>query len=506
MLTKQLAAGLVLTCFTALSANAALASSTHPSQAQLRGEIQKINGEMEALESQVHTLQKQLHTPRVTHRKKQTHRRRGQVVTTITDTSGHPHYPLIRTRFHHPITVTTSPLMGLHSAFDASDVLQQAATMNQDLTLLQQRHIFIDELAAEGSPLTRPVIELSGGVEAQIYNLGNFGRAANDKGIALDSAEFVVNAVASHWVNGFMAFDFSNAPIALGARQPSAQVYLSRGFLTVGNLDVSGLYGTIGLMYAPFGRFSTNMLNSPLTKSLARIRTPVALIGYFTHGFYVNAFGYNGNQASGSNNTFKQGGASAGYKGAFIHHTKVQVAASVITNIADSQGMQGNGLTAMPMTFAGFGATAGGNNLMHRVPGIDGNASITIGPLTLLSEYVGALIPFNPADLTFNGGGAQPQALHLEAQYLVHIFARPFTLGFAYGHAWQALALNLPEDSFSVMLNFSLWKNTIEAIQYRHALDYAAGNTAGGRGATPAGIVATGGTRNAIIGQIGVYF
>ncbi len=507
-------AAIVLACSVGfMSANVQAASN-----AQLEAQIHQLMQRTQRLQTEVVSLQAQLH-----------HRARG---TKLSSNAGkrkahhlkyhnltkHSQHSAARrslydmTRFHHSVTVTTSPFLGLRSAYDASDVLNQLSSVNEDFTLLRKRSQLEHILDEEGAPIVRPIIALSGGVAGQVFSQGGFNSRSTD-GISLSSSELDMEAIVGNWASAFMSLDYDNTPVSQGNRAPRGEIYLRRGFVTIGDLFKSPFYVTIGEMYAPFGQFSSAMVSSPLTLSLARIRATVALTGYYNKGLNIIAFGYDGFQTSGGAPIFKQGGARIGYAHLFGN---VQFAGSVsyVSNIADSEGMQANGLSLLVSpsgtitNFAGFAINPGGNHLAHNVPGIDGNAKLGIGDFTVIGEYVGAITTFNPADLTFNGSGAQPQALHTELDYSTHWWHKPVVLGIAYGHSWDALPLNLPENSFTGVFNISLWKNTIQAIEYRHDIDYSSSATSSGAGVMPVppNNRGTGGTRNSVLAQIGVYF
>ena len=70
---------------------------------------------------------------------------------------------------------------------------------------------------------------------------------------------------------------------------------------------------------------------------------------------------------------------------------------------------------------------------------------MTYGNLTALGEFISTTESFNVNDLAFGPSvtslsGAAPKALHLEADYTIHNFAKPVTFGVDYDHSWQALA------------------------------------------------------------------
>ena len=59
----------------------------------------------------------------------------------------------------------------------------------------------------------------------------------------------------SSWANGLFVLAYDDSAPSTGSCVTNARVYLSRGFLTIGNLDAFPMYFTIGQMYVPFGRY-----------------------------------------------------------------------------------------------------------------------------------------------------------------------------------------------------------------------------------------------------------
>ena len=199
----------------------------------------------------------------------------------------------------------------------------------------------------------------------------------------------------------------------------------------------------------------------------------------------------------------------------------------MISNIADSQGLQSTGNPSNDPAglneFQGFGSTNNGdaNYLVHRVPGIDAHSTLSVGNWTVLAEYVGALEQFNQTDLAYGTNintitGAQPQALHTEIDYSWHEFSKPINFGIDYDHSWQALGAYLPMQSFTGDISASLVKNTILTFEYRRDEDYSNSNVANGGNSYPPSVTTvpevmddfygTGGWRNTYLMQLGVYF
>lgn len=505
---------------------------------KLKAQISKITLQTQELQKEVKELKTELHRSEKKAKKRAKQRQKALVVSSKSESQAHygkapynlPHpYHETWGIFRHPVTVTTSPYMGVRSAFDASDLLEQQSTWNEDLTLLQQRSKLATLFKKQGYDINRPIVEISGGVEGGA--LFSAGYSGQNSSVFLGTAELDINAIASNWASAYFSLDFDSSPAETGSRVPNSRIYLRRGFLTLGNFNVTPIYFTIGQLYPPFGRYASAMITAPLTLSLARVLARAAILGLYTHGFYAQIYGYNGSQTTVNSVVFNQGGGNIGYKYS-SNSFGIDFGSGVISNIADSEGMQNNGIPQTSGVFSGFGQPGSIvlvgllpnppstftvdnlNNLRNRVPAADAHVEASLGPITIIGEYIASIRRFNPADMTFNGVGGEPKAMHAEIDYLFHIHDRPVTIGAAYGKTWQAYAFNLPEQSIWAVLVTSIWKDTIESIEYRHDINYPEGtNATGGTVSPPIGPViqpivptSNGGSRNIITAQLGVYF
>lgn len=413
----------------------------------------------------------------------------------------------------HYVTVTTTPFLGEQTAFDGSDLLYNMSSMNEDLNLLKQKKIVTQKLSEQGYKLDRPVLQVSGGVAGQAYSTGGFGTSATD-GISLSTAELDLNAMASSWATAFMSIDYNGDPISSGNRAPKSTLYLSRGFLTFGDLNKYPVYFTMGKLYVPFGRYNNSMVTTPLTISVGRISSPAAVLGFsMDNGVFGSIYGFSGSQTSGASPIIKQSGASLGLKSTFAGTKGIfNFGGGWVSNIADAQGQQNTGLSTTTGQFGGFAVSQPGtnmtsNNIAHRVDAMDVHGHLGYGPVSLIGECISSLRRYALADMTYKGAGAEPKAAYAELDYTLPWFAKKHSsmVGTSYGRTWESLALNLPRDSYAVFASTSLWRETSQSIEYRHDTDYSTADVATGRAATT-NIVGTGRGRNSVTLQLGVYF
>lgn len=419
--------------------------------------------------------------------------------------------------------VLNSPILNIHSAYDASDLIVNQSTMNEDLRFLQQRQTLEELVGADNLPsLKRPQVFLSGKLEPQFLYFDGFGGPASTA-IDIGSAEFDVLAEASPWAYGFMSFNFDPGglrdPEIIGSGNPvnNSRIFLKRGFITIGNLDQSPLYFSMGQEYVPFGDYGSYLLSNPDPLSEGRTNARTAVLGFFHKGLYLSSYVFNGavNSESGFDaNHVYEWGSNAGYKFTTANGSSGNLGVGYINNIAEAQGYQINGLGTG--SFQGFAADPNTEILAHPVGGFDAHLSGSMGPWSTYNEFVTATEQFSNQDLTFNGQGAQPSALHDEVDYTIkNIFDtdRNLAIFLAYDHSWQSLALNIPENSYIGGLSTSIWKNTIEAIEFRHDTNYTSRDTASGicdpdnnDDTTLCPVTVLGPTQNQVIAQIGVYF
>lgn len=410
--------------------------------------------------------------------------------------------------------VSTGPYLGTNLQYSGSNLIINNPSVNTDVALLNVRKGITERMVAMGrNPEEQNAhVLLSGVVEGQA-NYKSIGGGSSSSDIDLTSVGIDAYILGpSTWVSGLISLSYDNnsgaqtGSLNNNSRSESSRVFVKKAFLTIGDFAKSPFYGTVGQLYVPFGTYSSAMVSSPLTKALARTQARAIVLGFqqqTPNAFYGSVYTFRGDSRTATAKRINNGGLNAGYrfKG---ENVSGNFGAGVIANIADSQGMQdtGNG-----PAFGGFGGTNGSGRemLVHRVPAYNLRGSLSLGSsVDVLAEYITAARRFSPADMTMNGHGAKPQALNLEASYSFQGLAKPLSLGVGYGMTKDALALGLPENRYSAVLNTSLWKNTLQSLEFRHDVNYRSSSIATGSGiAAPS---ASGKSDNAIFAQMDIYF
>lgn len=413
-------------------------------------------------------------------------------------------------------SVVIAPFTEQPTYYSGGQLIVNAPSIDTDAKLLFRRYLDQQKFLQAKLPLPAlPRLVFSGSVTGQaIMSNPYYGSHTTD--INLSGAELDAFAELTDWVNGYISMTYDDSLADSSNRRISnSNIHLDKGFITIGNFRASPFYGSIGQMYVPFGRYGSNMISSPLTKYVGKTKERAISVSYaaapwdMKYAPYVTMFLAKGDAQYANSNIAKQFGIDTGVRfGDVIFNSSAGV--SYISNIADADGMQDNGMTSSS-DFRGFDKTnsplvADPEKLVHRVGGADIHATIGIKAFTVLAEYVTALQQFSQSNMTFNSHGAKPRALNAELAYTFAIWKLPTTAAIGYGLSRQALALNIPERRYIASIQSTVLKNTIVSLEYRHDINYARSNTATGQTLNATTVSYLGRADNAITAQIAVYF
>ncbi|TAL64839.1 MAG: LbtU family siderophore porin [Legionella sp.] len=403
--------------------------------------------------------------------------------------------------------VVSSPYLGDRPAFDGSDYIVNISSINRDIRLMQQRRRLYRAYQSIGYPVPQmPIIALSGKAEpVGVINGGYSGDMNAD--FTLGSSELDVAAVLNQNVEAYIGMAYDESPPAIGPRINNSAFNLNMGFVNIGNLDRTPLYFTAGQLYVPFGRFSSAMISAPITMNLARTKTRPFIFGYKSQeeqGVFAAVYGYRSDTTLGKSGV---GGANLGYIFKYGEDNG-EIGVSFISSLNDAAGMQSTG-SPVNTTFGGFGSFTNGNEMVRKTKAMDAHLILGYQRYNLTAEWAGVVQAFRPQDLSFNGRAARPQAVQGELGMTFRSFNRPSSIGVGYQWSSQALALNLPKQRYVAVYNISIWKDTVESLEYRHDIDYSVNSFANGAapiGAVNMNTVGTGRSANTVSLQIGVYF
>lgn len=435
----------------------------------------------------------------------------------VGDTSS-PQY--IYNHLIHGTRLTSSPALGLYTSQDMGQLLNTQPTMNEDLVLLEQ-HAKLDEVARLQRD-TRgryyayphaPLVIISGRIEGQYTPIESNYTGSHGSSIQLADSMLDAAVYATPWTTGYIALSTSG-PIG-GISTTTPNIELKRAWVTIGNLNRAPVYGTLGQMFAPFGKYSSNMITDPLTKVLFRTNAPGAIIGFAPDvgpgHLYSSIYAFDGSAQyhnSPGTHSVNGYGVNLGYKETFGNLSSgYDLGVGYISTVQDGAGMQG---------VASSGA-GGDRNVKHAVPGLDVHATGKLQfnngqTLTLGSEFIAASKRFDASELSYSNKGAQPMALHTELDYGfvlpgVHLNSGLYA---GFDHSWQAAALtgtpmDMPQQQIVVGMSSQLWTYAMASVEYRYASSYSTKDqTATLNGGThPANL---GKHANTVLLQLGLYF
>lgn len=385
------------------------------------------------------------------------------------------------------LPIVFNPYTGQPHAYSGSDLLTNLAQQNGDLLVLQYRQ----ELA-NTFPDNSTYLIFSGSLGGQIFSTKTYiGTKTSD--IDLTYANITALAGIGSWVSGFFSFDYDNiapsslSPAQIGPRFLNSRVYLDQAFLSIGNLNKSDWYISLGQMYLPFGAYNGYMINSPLTSSLFTTIERPLLLGYSHSSNHteldIEAYGFQGDTITFNNQSeINEWGASLDFL-INMSQWNSDFGLGYISNIADAEGFQLNGQNLISCkVFSGFAFPCNtGNLLVHKVPGFDVHASLTVDAYSLVVEYITATRHFAYADLAYNEHAAKPKSFDIEAAYTFSFWQKPSNIAFGYSFTKEALALLLPAQEYSFVFTTSLWRNTTESIGYQYDINYSKNSFASGQ-------------------------
>jgi len=501
----------VKTRLISIAAIAALTSSVSAFAVNSDQTAKDLSARTNALENQVHLLRAQIDQMQNKNKKQKVSPAQDNeqdnkaLVQTYEDLSKEQKVDILLAQAAHRPFIVSSPVFGMRRPDDAhSELMTNLSSMNEDLVLLKLRQKMDNYARANGIPFaTRPVISLSGGLEGQVdYRSHDKYQPAAKSDISLSRAELDIVAEAGSWTDGAMIINYDDESASYTdnvSKVNNSTLYINRAWITLGKLNKTPFYFTIGQVFAPFGKFSSNMLTSPATKTLGRVKDRMVVFGYSgANGLYAQIFGTNGETKPNGGEFIRHTGINIGH-GFETENFALNIGAGALGNLAESQGMQDKIFAKTKISNA--------ENINSRVFGLDGHIKATFfNKYTLMAEYIGASNSFNAADLTFNGEGAKPRAYSIEASMLFKTFKKPSAVYTAFGGSAQALALGVAKQYWAAGYTVSPTKYAITTLEYRHDINYAwTDQTSAGGRITPVTSI-PGRHNNRVTMQVGVYF
>lgn len=330
----------------------------------------------------------------------------------------------------------------------------------------------VSAVSSDELPKVAESIELSGVVEVGAY--------AGEDYAGDDYSDLNVDTVSV----GLAAQlnDYSSAEISLLYEEDATDLEVDTASITF-TKDGNPFSLQLGQTYLPFGTFSTNLVNDPLTLDMAETRETAALAGFSESGFTAQTYVFNGDvdHDSASNDTLQNWGARLAYDNE-PEQAGSGVGLDYISNIADSDGIQGFVEDSVPDA----------NLWLRDERGAwAAHGYVNLGSVNVTAEYVLAEDFSDTEMLTAPGMGESPAAWQLEAAYTAQLFEREYILAMAWQESEDALFLELPERRQSVGANTALDEKTTLGLEIWRDKDYGVKEGGTGERANNIGVLLT---------------
>jgi len=288
-------------------------------------------------------------------------------------------------------------------------------------------------------------VSLSGSIEGD-YKLSQGKDGANTSEFVLDTVELILDAQLTDWATGKIVIDYDG--------DDDDRFYLDEANITLGRTEDIPFFLTAGKIYVPFGDFSTNMIQDPLTQTLGEINPKGVILGYEANGLTATVFSYNGmDEGDDDNDTINGFGASLAY--AYEQENMgFNAGIAFVTNIGDSS------------TLTDVINDNGFDSISDTVPGISVNVGANYGNFSLLAEYIAAMDSFDVLEVPYGMDGAEPKALNTELAYSTSIMSRDTIFAVGYQRSWEAYALDLPEHRYITSASMNVAKGTTVTLEY----------------------------------------
>lgn len=320
----------------------------------------------------------------------------------------------------------------------------------------------IEEKEKSRGPGINEFVSLSGIIEGD-YKLGKDFQGDHSSEFVLDTVDLILDIKVTDWATGKIVLEYDGT-------EGNEDLYIDEAHVTLGKTEDFPFFLTGGKIYAPFGEFTTNMIQDPLTQTLGEINGAGVIAGYEKNGFTASVFSYNGmndgsDPADADNDTINGFGASLAYT---YEQDEIgwHAAAAWVNNIADANNtsdyLESNADGTKPEVYS----------LVDQVPGISLNFSGHYKAFSMNTEYISALDSFDVSELAYGATGAEPAAWNTELAYTTAIFDKKTVFAVGYQRSWEAVALELPEQRYIGAASFGIFDGTTLTFEYFHDKDY----------------------------------
>jgi hypothetical protein len=326
------------------------------------------------------------------------------------------------------------------------------------------------QAGADSAPTWYRNIEIAGLIEVEASYLSPY-EGDSESDIVLATAELGIRSQVNDWVEAGISFLYE---------QDETDLEVDTAYLTLCNADASPLFLTAGQVYVPFGVYETNLVSDPLTLDIGEARETALQLGFEQSGFAGSLYVFNGDNAVKGKDRIGGWGASLGFA-QDSDDRSWSVGAGYINDLGDSDTLQGS-INDNRVAGAEFDPDLS-IDPTDRTGGWTLNAAASLGPFSLIGEYLSATGRFNPNSLDFRERGARPSAWNIEAGYSFTLLGRESVAAVAYQGTREALALELPKERWLLGWSIELFDRTSLGLEWARDRDYSARDGGSGKSA-----------------------
>lgn len=313
---------------------------------------------------------------------------------------------------------------------------------------LEERLQNVEARLDRGGWIDRFVI--SGVLEAEAGTtiVDSTGTDTDESDIVLATAELCVAADIAENVSGVMTFLWEE-----GDTEP---VDMDQGYITFEGGDKIPLYLSMGKLYVPFGNYESHMVSDPMTLEIGETSESAIQAGFENSLCNINIAVFNGDvDEAGEDDVIKTFAGSAQFTlpQDSVKNLSASVGVSFISNISDSDGLEGEVATA-------------DGTIKDPVAGMGAFMSCSfMEKFFIEAEYIGAIDEFEAGELFDNTGTEkyQPAAYNLE---VAAALTEAMEMAFCYQVTEDVVSL--PETLLGGAVIYSVFENTAISLEYLH--------------------------------------
>ncbi|MFB0520310.1 MAG: LbtU family siderophore porin [Desulfatiglandales bacterium] len=314
-----------------------------------------------------------------------------------------------------------------------------------------------EELKGEGRTGIQDRIQLSGLIEfggAWQDVTYTDGTGLDQSDLALTTVELTAEAEVNDWANVAITLLYEDATFG-----DETSVDLDAAALSVGNTEEFPVYFSAGAIYVPFGALLTHfpddpLMDVPLTLLLGETREKALLLGVEHRRLSLSGYLFNGDMdETGQENHIESYGLDAHYSCGDEGVYDILVGISYISNIADSDGLEG------------LLKDRGVNTIEEYIGGFDIYLHVGYADFFFDVEYMAATDDFKPTELATDGQGAEPAVWNFEFGYNL-AWAGNLEIALKYAGSDESGALGFPKERYGIALNQEIFEGAIVSLAY----------------------------------------